>query len=154
VKTGEVDFHFPVLGFTPDLDIWSFPDRNTLTSCGPKTLKDSMQSGMELVDAAGRRWVVRSVRRTGRAEPLMLWLVSHLISTPQSRIEQELEPSEPLSLSEAKDRVCASLRAYPDYYGAEDENDPALEELIAEVRSANSFGEIPDLLGLDSFMAY
>jgi hypothetical protein len=26
MKSSEVDFKFPVLGFTPDGDIWGFPD--------------------------------------------------------------------------------------------------------------------------------
>jgi hypothetical protein len=42
MKTAEAQFHFPVLGFTPDREIWGFQDLNALISCGPRTLKDNM----------------------------------------------------------------------------------------------------------------
>lgn len=150
MKTAEVDFHFPVLGFTPDKEIWGFADLNTLTSVGPKTLKDDMQSGMELVDVDGRRWVVRSIRKLGRGEPLLQWLLSALLSTRQYRIEQELEPLEPLSLAEVKARVLDSMETFAWDYGGEEE----LASRLAEVRSAKSIASIHDLIGLDSFMAY
>lgn len=154
MKSAEARFKFPVLGFTPDREIWGFQDLNALTSCGPKTLKDDMQRGMELVDGDGRRWVVRSVRRTGRAEPLLLWLLSSVLSTPQSRIEQELDELEPVSLAEIKERVCASLEAFSQDYCADDEREEGLEPLLAQVRSADSVARIYDLTGLDNFMSY
>ncbi|MET0273031.1 MAG: hypothetical protein ABW360_08580 [Phenylobacterium sp.] len=154
MKTPEADFHFPVLGFTPDREVWGFKDMNTLTSCGPRTLKNDVQIGMELADTDGRRWVVRSVRRTGRARAFIPWLVSALLSTRQSRIEQELDPIEPITLTEAQARVCAWLGAFPQDYGAEDETDPVFEQLLAEVRATQTIGAILDVVGLDSFMAY
>jgi hypothetical protein len=154
MKTGDVDFHFPLLGFTPDREIWGFPDIATLTSCGPRTLKENMQADMELVDIDGRRWIVRSVRRVGRAQPLIPWLLSALLSTPQSRIEQELDQLESLTLGEVQDRACASLNAFPQDWGAEGEDDPVLEQRLGEVRATRSIAEIHDVLGLDSFMAY
>ena len=154
MKTSEAGFRFPVLGFAPDKDVWAFPDMNTLTSCGPKTLKDGMQANMELVDAEFRRWIVRSVRRTGRAEPLALWLVSHLISTPQSRVQQELEVLPPVTLEEVKARVCEAMETNPGYYGDSEVVDAELKQRIAEVLAAGGIAEIIDLLGLDSFMAY
>lgn len=150
MKTTEVDFRFPVLGFTPDGEIWGFADLNTLTSVGPRTLKGDMQAGMELVDAKGRRWAVRSIRKLGRGEPLLMWLLSALLSTRQYRIEQELEPLEPLSLDEVKARVLESIEATAWDYGGEDE----LKPLLAKVRSAKSIAAIHKPLGLDSFMAY
>lgn len=75
MRTTEANINFPVLGFTPDREIWGFEDLNTLTSCGPRTLKNNMQIGMELIDAEGRRWGVRSIRRTGRDQPLLRWLI-------------------------------------------------------------------------------
>jgi hypothetical protein len=153
MKTADADFRFPVLGWTPDKDIWAFPDLNTLTSCGPKTLKEDMQANMELVDAELRRWVVRSVRRTGLGKPLWVWLISHLISTPQSRIEHELEPMPPLTLDQVKDRVCEAMETNPGYYGDSDEVDQDLRDYMARVRAAGGIAEIIDLLGLDSLMA-
>jgi hypothetical protein len=155
MKTREADCHFPVLGFTPDREIWGFPDLDTLTSCGPRTLKHNSQSGMELVDVEGRRWVVRSVRRTGRGEPLLAWLISHLLSTPQSRIEHDLDAMAALTLGEVKARVCASLEAFPqDYCHADEREDAIFAELLESVRAAKDIATIHELLGLDSFMAY
>jgi hypothetical protein len=155
VKTREANLRFPVLGFTPDHEIWGFPDINTLTSCGPRTLKDNLQAGLELIAADGRRWIVRSVRRVGRARPLVPWLVSALLTaTPQSRIEHELEEVESVTLSEAQARACASLRAFPQDFGADDEDDPVLEQRLADIRSTKTIAAIHDVLGLDSFMAY
>lgn len=154
MKTGDANFRFPVLGFTPDREIWGFPDINTLTSCGPRTLKENMQGDMELVDIDGRRWLVRSVQPVGRARSLIPWLLSALLSTPQSRIEHELDQLEPITLGEAQARVCVSLRAFPQDWGAEDGGDPILEQRVAEVGATRSIAEIHDVLGLDSFMAY
>jgi hypothetical protein len=154
MKTADARFDFPVLGFTPDGEIWGFGDFNTLTSCGPRTLRDNMQIGMELIDSGGRRWSVTSVRRTGRAGPLWLWLSSHVISTPQSRIEHELDELAPLSLPEIQERACASVEATSSDYCAEDEREEVLAPLLASVRSAKSVAEIHERLGLDSFMSY
>jgi hypothetical protein len=154
MKTSEADFRFPVLGFTPDKQIWGFEDLNTLTSCGRWTLKENMQSGMELIGSDGRRWIVRSIRRVGRAEPLLMWLISHLLSMPQSRIEHELEELAPISLEEIRSRTAASMEAFPTNYCEEDEMDSVFRKLVAKVRAARSVAKIHELLGLDSFMAY
>lgn len=155
MKTQEADFRFPVLGFTPDREIWGFPDMNTLTSCGPRTLKNNMQADLELIDADGRHWIVRSVRRVGRARPLLWWFASALLTgAPQSRIEHELEQLEAVSLSEVRARACASLRASPQDWGAEDADDAFLEQRIAEVSNTQTIAAIHEVLGLDSFMAY
>ena len=154
MKTAQADCRFPVLGFTPDADVWGFPDMDGLTSCGPRTLKKDMQSGMELVDADGRRWVVRSVRRTGRAGSLLPWLLRSLLATPQWRIEHELEPLPPVSLEEAQARVCAAMAAHPDYWCEEDERATVLPARLAEVRATKTIAGIHDRLGLDTFQAY
>lgn len=154
MKTSQAGFSFPVLGFTPDREIWGFQDLDTLTSCGPRTLKDDMQIGMEIVDAEGSRWIVRSVQRIGRAQSLLRTLIASLISTPQSRIEHELDQLEPTTLGEVQTRTCASLRAFPQDWGADDENDPELARRMAEVRATTTIAAIHDVLGLDSFMAY
>jgi hypothetical protein len=153
MKTADVDFHFPLLGFTPDREIWGFPDNNTLTSCGPRTLKENMQADMELVDIDGRRWIVRSVRRVGRGRPFIPWLLSALLSTPQFRIEHELEQLESVTVGEVRARACVSLKAFRQDW-AEVGNDPALAQRLAEVGAIRSIAEIHDVLGLDSFMAY
>jgi len=150
MQTSEVTFEFPVLGFARGEDLRGFSDLNTLTSCGRSTLRDDLQKGMELVDSQGRRWIVHSIRRVGRAQSWLRWLVAHLISMPQSRIEQELDELPPVSFAELRERVCAAMEAHEEDYCWYDE---ALEPILAEVRAAGSVAEIIDRLGLDSFMA-
>lgn len=154
MRTSEVEFSFPVIGFSRNNDVWGFEDRNTLTSCGPATLKEDLQRDMELVDAKGRRWRVLSITRTGRGEPLLNWLISAVLSTRQSRIEQELEPLEPLTLAEIKARVRAAVEAHEDYYCEPDQREEELEPRLAQLMAARTFQQVYDVFGLDSFMAY
>jgi len=155
MKTGEADCRFPVLGFTTDRDIWGFLDLNGLTTCGPLTLKDDMQAGMELVDADGRRWVVRSIRRLGPAKSGLKGLVEPLLFGKRtSRIEHELEALAPLSLADVQARACDAMAAHPDFWCEDDERDTVLPARQAEVRSTTTIEAIHELLGLDSFHSY
>jgi len=149
VKTGEANFHFPVLGFTSDLHIWGFQDLDRLTRCGPRTLKEDTQIGMELVDADGCRWKVRSVRRTGRAGSLLSLLLP--FGPPQSRIEHDLEPTEAVSIEDLRRRVCTAMEAHAEDYFEGDERETEFEPLLSAVRSASSTSEIYDLLQPDTF---
>lgn len=154
VKTNEVDFDFPVLGFTPDIEVWGFPNLDTLTKCGPQTIRENLQSGMELVDSAGRSWIVRSVVPIGYADGALKRLMDRLIyGHVQTRIEHELEPIGMRSLAEVQAMACAVVVAHPtDYTDAYDEG--ALESLLAPLKAAASITELYDALGLDTFEAY
>lgn len=154
MKTADVDFDFPVLGFTPDGEMWGFPDRNSLTSCGARTLKLDMQREMELVDGRGRRWIVQSIRRTGLGYPPIVWIFQSLLSTPQYRIEHELEETTPLPFDEVRQRAVTSVETYWMDYCAEDEREEILLPLLAQVRATSSAAELFEVLGLDSFMGY
>lgn len=116
MKSSEADLNFPVLGFTPDRENWGFPDLDRLTRCGPRTLKESMQDGMELIDANGRRWRVLTIRRTGRAGSVLSILPG--LGPPQSRIEQEVEELPGASLTEVQQKMRDSLKTFRgDYMG-------------------------------------
>lgn len=151
MKSSDVDFKFPVLAFTPDREIWGFPDMDRLTRCGPRTLKDDAQAGMELIDAKGRRWRVLSIRRTGRAGSLLslLWIFGQ----PQSRIEQELEPMPPATLSEVQERACIAMESSrEDYYG--EEGQAEYRSTLKKIEKARSIARIYDLLQPDTFEPY
>jgi hypothetical protein len=154
MKSTDADIRFPAIGFTPDRDMWGFADLNALTECGSRTLKENMQSGMELIDSKGRRWVVRSVRRIGRNRPFLPWLFRAALGGPGWRIEQELDELAPVTLDEIKDRACAFVEASPDDYCDDNQNGDGNSRLIAKVRSAKSVAKIRELLGLDWFIAY
>jgi hypothetical protein len=152
VRTGEIEWNYPILGFTPDGDIWGFPDREALTVCGSKTLKDNMQADMELVDATGQSWRVLSVRRTGAADTLLNRLM--FLGKRLWRIEHELEALPAVGLAETLVRVCKGMEANPGYWSDDDEVSDELRALQAEVRAIKSIAGIHDVLGLDWFADY
>jgi hypothetical protein len=153
MKTAEIDFHFPVLGFTSD-EIWGFQDLDRLTRCGPRTLKENVQLGMELVDADGRRWIVRSVGRTGRAGSFVSLLLFFIFGPPQSRIEHELEPMTELPMEEVRRRACAAMKANAINYLEGDDPDLEFRPLLRKVGRARSVREVYDLLQPDTFEPY
>jgi hypothetical protein len=154
MKTTEADFHFPVLGFTADREIWGFPDMDRLTRCGPRTLKTHLQIGMEFIDAGGRRWIVRAVQRTGRPGALFPWLVSMLLTgSAQSRIEHDLDSLDSVSLEEVQSRTCEAMEAFEEgYIGDNREKDFA--PLLAKVKRTKKIAGIYKLLEPDTFEGY
>lgn len=152
MKTQETDFRFPVLGFTTDKEIWGFEDLDRLTKCGPRTLKDGRQLGMELVDADRRRWIVRSVRPTGRAGSFLSLLL--IFGPRQARIEHELELLAPLSLEDVRRRACAAMETHSINYLEGEDPDLEFKPLLAEVGKARSVRKIYDLLQPDTFEPY
>jgi hypothetical protein len=148
MKSTEATFRFPVLGFTRDREIWGFLDLDTLTKCGPRTLRDNAQDGMELVDADGRRWVVRSIRRLGRAGSWISLLLP--FGPPQSRIEQELDPLDAVPLSEVQALACAAIEAHAENH-LDDDDESGLEPLLAKVRRTRKIADIYQLLQPDTF---
>jgi hypothetical protein len=150
----QADVRFPALGFTPDKEIWGFPDLWTLTSCGPATLKEDLQVGMELVGADGKRWRVLELRKVGRARPILQWLFWALLARPTYRVEQTLEALEPATLAEIKAKALASMDATSQDWSPDDQRESLFDPLVKSVEDATSVSEIFDLLGLDSFLAY
>ena len=149
MKTADVAFQFPVLGFTPDLEIWGFPDMDRLTKCGTRTLRENLQIGMELIDADGRRWVVRAVRRTGRAGSLLSLFLP--FGPPQSRIEHDLAPMPAVTLDEVRRRAFAEMEAYAENYVEGDEGKAEFAQLFVDIGRASKISEIHDLLRPDTF---
>lgn len=154
MKATEINFEFPLLGIGSDNDLWGFSDLRQLTTCGPRTIKEDMQIGLELIDCGGQRWRVKQLRQIGRDGSLPIWWLKSLVSTPQFRVEQELQPLDPLNLNQTIDRVCAAMRAHPEFWCDDYEGGPELDARIAEVRSAVSISAIHEVLGLDTFEAY
>lgn len=128
MQTAEAGFQFPVLGFTSDGEIWGFRDLDRLTKCGPRTLKEGAQIGMELVDADLRRWRVLAVRRTGRAGSFLSLLLP--FGPPQSRIEQELQPMEAISIEDARGRACRAMEAHTMNYLEGDDREVEFEAAL------------------------
>lgn len=154
MDAASLNLSFPILGFTTDDDIWGFPSLDELSVCGPRTIKDDMQRGMEIVDGDGRRYRVLSIRKLGRSGFLPIWFLKSLVTTPQYRISQELEPMTPLSLEEIKQRVDLCMRAHPLFWSEEADFDTVLVEKRASAQACQSVAELFEDLGLDWFAAY
>lgn len=152
MKSEEAGFRFPVLGFTGDLEIWGFQDLDRLTRCGPRTLKEDIQVGMELVDADLRRWRVLAVRRTGRAGSFLSLLLP--FGPPQSRIEHDLQPMEAISIEEARRLTCRAMEAHAENYFEGDDRKTEFEPLLAKVKRARSIAGIYEILQPDTFEAH
>src|SRR4051812_44848586 len=149
-----LNLKFPILGFTTDDDVWGFPSLHEFGLCGPRTIKNDMQRGMEIVDGEGRRYRVRSIRKLGRYRSLPIWFLNSLVSVPQYRIQHELEAIEPLSLDEIKQRVNLCMRKHPLYWSEEEDFDSMLVEQLANAQACVSVAEIFQVLGLDWFQGY
>lgn len=145
MRTQDAGIRFPILAFTADQDVWRIETLDILTTCGPRTLKDDMQAGMQIVDAKLDRWAVRSVRRVGRAEAFLPWLVGAVLTaTAQSRIEHELEPLAPTGFGEVRARVSAAIEAHPLFWcnDPEEDREEILLALLAAVGAARSVADI------------
>ena len=154
MDVASLNLKFPILGFTTDDDVWGFPSLDTFGVCGPRTIKDDMQRGMEIVDGDGRRFRVRSIQKIGRDGFLPIWFLKSLVSAPQYRIQHELEPMAPLSLEEIKQRVDTCMKAHPLYWSEEADLDTMLMEQLAKAQACGSVAEIFEVLGLDWFADY
>lgn len=152
MRSSETDFKFPILAFTPDRENWGFPDLDRLTKCGPRTLKENMQDGMELIDSGGRRWRVLSVRRTGRTGSLLDLVPG--FGPPQSRIQHELEELPALSLAEVRQRARESLETFRSDYTGFDGDEAEFSALLDKVSHSRSVAEIYELLQPDTFESY
>lgn len=152
MKVQDANIRFPAIGFRTDGVPHGFDDLNELTTCGPRTLKKQHQVDMEIVDADGRRWVVRSVRRTGRALPLLQWLLWAVLEAgSRSRVEYELDTMQPVSLADVKARVRAWMESDPIPSVEGEETD---EEELARIDAADSIAEVRRNLGIDGFDGY
>lgn len=152
MKSIDVNFQFPVLAFTPDRENWGFPDMDRLTRCGPRTLKENMQDGMELIEADGRRWRVLSIHRTGRAGSILSLVPG--FGPPQSRIEQELEELPRTSLTEVQQRARASVETFRADYTGFDGDGAEYRSLLERISQTRSIAELNKLLQPDTFEPY
>jgi len=151
MKTSEMEFEFPVLGFPVDQDFLGFRDRRALTTCGRFTIEKNLAVGTEFIDARLRRWVVRTARKVGNARPWFVRPFTYWLVPPLFRIEHELEALEPLSLDEVKDRIRVSMQAYPPEWSPDDELDTVIATDFADLAAAGSVAEIYERFQPDTF---
>ena len=151
MKTSDVEFQFPVLGFTADQEFLGFRDRKVLTACGPLTAKGNLEVGTEFVDADLRRWVVRSMLTIRNARPWFLRPLAHVLGVRLYRVEHELEVLEPISLDEVKQRIHRWMVANPPEWSPHDDLDTVIATNFADLGEASSIAEIYERFQPDTF---
>ena len=155
MKASETRFRFPLLGFMPEADLGEighvFPDLDSLTVCRAYTLKLRMPDGMELIDATGARWKVKTVDKVRRHGPLASWLIAAALNWQRYRVDYELEPLPALTLAEVKDRVCAEVQVFGDLDGPTEDDKAETAAQISRIRRAKTIAQVAKLTEWEGF---
>ena len=111
---------------------------------------------MVLVDSELRSWRVVSVTRLGIVPPLWSFLLRFLFQQAPYWVDQELEPLEPITLDQLKDRMAASILSNPDDWrddeaiagedGPPQDEQELLDARVAGIRAADSVEGIWEFL--------
>jgi hypothetical protein len=109
---------FPAFGFRQDVGRYATPGLEKFDQfdfaedfavCSQWDLKYGSRNGMVLVDANLRCWRVVRVRRLGIRPPLWSYLLRLLFQQALYQVDVELEPLEPITLDQLRDRMTASI---------------------------------------------
>jgi len=148
MNSDDAAFAFPVFIVTPDRRVWTAPDRNVLTRSRRFGLKDNVLVGTEFIDLKLRRWRVTSYRSLGRVNNLFQ---AFLYGGFSFRLDYDLEPMSPVSLSDVQERFVRSIQDYIDRYLDDDSDElPTQHEQIALARAAGSMWDLHATLDLDT----
>ena len=172
VKASEAEFAFPIIGFLKD-DEYVFAERAHLLECAAPYYEDGDLIDVELVDAALRRWIIRSVDLHSPAPkrsrpwvwtrrpwprflvfPFMIMILPFVLpfiivfgGNSRLKIDPVLEEVEPIPLEHLRERLCQSeIEAV----GEDDEDEvtrPGYVSTLAELRSASSAAEMAEAIG-------
>ena len=155
MKASQTRFRFPLIGFTPDPDLgefgYVFPDLESLTVCRAYTLKLGMPDGLELIDAGGARWKVKTVEKVRRHGPLALWLVAATLNWQRYVVDYDLEPLPPVTLAELQDRVCAEVQVFGGLDDYIDEHEAETAARIDKIRKAKTIAQVATLTEWEGF---
>lgn len=172
VKASEAEFAFPIIGFLKD-DEYVFAERAHLLECAAPYYEDDDLIDVELVDAALRRWIIRSVdlhspapKRSRRWAwkrrpwskflvlpfmiiilPLALPFIIAFGGNSRLKIDPVLEEVEPIALEHLRERLC---RAEIEAVGEDDEDEvtrPDYVSTLAQLRGASSAAEMAGAVG-------
>jgi hypothetical protein len=157
---------FPVFGFRDDVGRYGTPGlekfeqfdfAEAFAICSGWDLKYGSRNGMVIVDANLQSWRVTRVRRLGIRPPLWSYLLRLLFQQALYRVDIELEPLEPITLDQLKDRMASSILLNPDDWrddeaiageaGPPQDEQEMLDAIVAGIRAADSVEEIADFVG-------
>ena len=156
---------FPAFGFRQDVGRYATPGLEKFDQfdiaedfavCSQWDLKYGSRNGMVLVDANLRCWRVVRVRRLGIRPPLWSYLLRLLFQQALYQVDVELEPLEPITLDQLKDRMTASILSNPDDFrddeaiageaGPPQDEQELLDAIVAGIRAADSVEGIADFV--------
>jgi hypothetical protein len=150
MNLAEADLAFPVLCFTKRMEIWGASDVAALTNWSKHAFRRKSQIDMELVDIAGRRVVVRSIRKLPRHRFWPVALAQALIGQPKyRRVELGLEELPTMSLEGVKTRFIACLMDRPrlddDYAQRSGRRLPIIgKQALLWIKAAQGIGDLSD----------
>ena len=155
----------PAIGFRQDVGRYATPGLEKFVEfsssedfaiCNGWELKYGARNGMVLVDSELRSWRVVSVTRLGIVPPLWSFLLRFLLQQAPYWVDQELEPLEPITLDQLKDRMAASVLSNPDDWrddeaiagedGPPQDEQEMLDARVAGIRAADSVEGIWEFL--------
>lgn len=129
VRASEVDFSYPLIGFSRDQGILGFSDFVALTRCHAAYVRNEALIGMELIDNDLRRWFVRSLHLNAPLVQKRWWHI--FTNIPYPEFDLDLEDSASIGLEDLRHRLLAGWEL----------EDPDNEE---GVRQASSLAEMFD----------
>ena len=137
------------LGLVPHPDLGEFGhvfyDLDDLTICDANTLKGGAPERLDLIDAEGRRWAVRSVVRVGRAGGFLPWVLGALVGWNRYRLDYELEAAQPVTLDYVKDRVGAVEQVFGNLDDYTEEHEAETADRLAKIRRAKTISRVAKL---------
>jgi hypothetical protein len=126
-KASEIDFQYPLLGFSRGDGVLWFKELFYLTRCSRVYVDGGSLIDMELIDDSLRRWIVRAVQPETPPRKPRWWHI--LPDRSDIGINLDLEEIEPESLDDVKRRLTAGID-------------------IETVEAEEGFREAPDLAGV------
>jgi hypothetical protein len=155
MKITDAGFAFPVFGFEPGETLgWQCDDLSGMVTAREPVFRLHWPKSLELVDANGSRWAVKSTRRTGRSGSLFWWLILAPLGKNRCQIEWDLEPMAPLSLAEVQNLACDTTARFGEVDDWNEELEAETAGEIAKIRATRNIAELVPILNWPSFASY
>ena len=106
VRASDVDFNYPLVGFSRGQGILGFSDFVALTRCHAAYVRDEALIGMELIDNDLRRWFVRSLHLNAPLVEKRWWHI--FMAIPYPEFDLDLEEAASIGLDDLKRRLLVS----------------------------------------------
>lgn len=152
VNAEEAGFDFPVFGFEPEQTVgWQCDGPEGFATVCESTFRSQWPKTLELVDACGRRWAVKSVRRVKRSGGLIKWLLLAPLGMNRCLIHWDLDPLPSLTLAEVQELACDAIARFGELDDWNKELEAETAGMIAQIRGANSIAQLAPILNWPSF---